>query len=287
MSNDRFLVKPGAKLRLKDHDPAWSGGKLAKQDADKLMQKNLKCLTEVQELLYASNKYALLIVLQAMDAAGKDGVIKHVMSGVNPQGCQVFAFKQPSNEELQHNYLWRYSKCLPERGKIGIFNRSYYEEVLVVRVHPELLERQKLARHKRGGELWRERYEDINHLEQHLTRNNTVILKFFLNISKEEQKRRFLKRLDTTDKHWKFSPADLAERAHWKEYMEAFEDALNATSTEHAPWYVIPADHKWVARSVISDILADTIQSLDLKIPELTKEQKAALADAKKVLAKE
>jgi PPK2 family polyphosphate:nucleotide phosphotransferase len=223
-------------------------------------------------------------VLQAMDAAGKDGVIKHVMSGVNPQGCQVFGFKRPSDEDLEHNFLWRSGRCLPPRGRIGVFNRSYYEEVLVVRVHPEWLERQKLATSKRGTALWQDRYEDINQFEKHLTRNGTVILKFFLHVSKKEQKRRLLERLDDHDKQWKFSVADLAERAHWREYGEAYEDALSATSTKHAPWYVIPADHKWVARSLVSEILTKTIHRLGLKIPQPTKEHQAALAKARRLL---
>ena len=222
-----------------------------------------------------------------MDAAGKDGTIKHVMSGVNPQGCQVFSFKKPSDEELDHNFLWRYMKALPERGRIGIFNRSYYEEVLVVKVHPELHERQKLPPGKRGKSFWQERYDDINHFERHLTRNGTLILKFFLHVSKDEQKKRFLERLEDPEKHWKFSTSDLAERAFWKDYMEAFEEALSATSTEWAPWYVIPADHKWVARAVVADILTSTISSLHLSYPEVTPEKRQALEDARRQLEEE
>ncbi|MGH2571235.1 MAG: PPK2 family polyphosphate kinase, partial [bacterium] len=231
--------------------------------------------------------YSVLVCLQAMDAAGKDGTIKHVMTGVNPQGVQVFAFKAPSPEELDHNFLWRYMRALPERGRIGIFNRSYYEDVLVVRVHPELLERQKLPPGKRGESFWRDRYEDINAFERHLVRNGTVILKFFLNVSKDEQKKRFLERLDNTEKHWKFSTADLAERAHWDEYVEAFEEALSATSTEWAPWYVVPADNKWVTRAVIADILTSSIRDLGLEAPKVSKEKKQELTAARKKLLSE
>ncbi len=290
-----FRVKPNSKVKLRDFDTAWTGTKemrklgtsTLKKEAHEFIQQNLQHLTEAQELLWASDKYALLVVLQAMDAAGKDGVIKHVMSGVNPQGCQVFGFKQPSTEDLEHNFLWRYSRCLPARGRIGVFNRSYYEEVLVVRVHPEWIERQKLATSKRGTALWKDRYEDINQFEQHLTRNGTAILKFFLHVSKKEQKRRLLARLDDRDKQWKFSSADLAERAYWHEYVEAYEDALSATSTGHAPWYILPADHKWVTRWLVSEILTKTIKGLGLKIPQPTKEQQAALAKARRLLGKE
>ena len=234
-----FRIKPNTRVRLRDHDPAWTGTVQTKQEANELLDRNLKRLDAAQELLYASNRYALLVVLQGMDAAGKDGTIRHVMSGVSPQGCQAFSFKQPSEEELRHDFLWRCDRDLPERGKIGIFNRSYYEEVLVVRVHPEYLQTQHLPGAKPGMALWRQRYDDINAFEKHLTRNGTVILKFFLNISKKEQRRRLLERLDDPNKHWKFSAADVAERGYWKDYMEAYEDALSATSTEHAPWYII------------------------------------------------
>jgi len=228
----------------------------------------------------------VLIVLQAMDAAGKDGAIKHVMSGVNPQGCQVFSFKKPSAEELDHNFLWRYTRCLPERGRIGIFNRSYYEDVLVVKVHPELLGPQR-PHEKVGKKFWEKRYEDINAFERHLVRNGTVILKFFLNVSKDEQRRRFLERLDRPEKNWKFSPADLAERGYWDDYMAAYEDALTATSTESAPWYVVPADHKWIARAAIADIVTTAMQDLDLKVPEITDETRKLLAEARRKLEAE
>jgi PPK2 family polyphosphate:nucleotide phosphotransferase len=224
-----------------------------------------------------------------MDAAGKDGTIKHVMSGVNPQGCQVFSFKKPSDEDLDHNFLWRYMRCLPERGRIGIFNRSYYEDVLVVKVHPELLTAQRLPDGADGKrkKFWRQRYQDINAFERHLVRNGTVILKFFLNVSKQEQKSRFLERLDRPDKHWKFSSADLAERAHWSRYMRAYSDCLSATSTDWAPWYVVPADHKWVTRAVVADIITTAIQSLDLQYPEVTREKREHLAEAKRQLSGE
>jgi PPK2 family polyphosphate:nucleotide phosphotransferase len=290
-----FQVAPGAKVRLKQRNPGWAqtaelkelGKDVIKGRAETVLAENLKQLAEAQELLYANDVYSVLVILQAIDAAGKDGTIKHVMSGVNPQGCQVFSFKKPSEEELDHNFLWRYMKALPERGRIGIFNRSYYEEVLVVKVHPELCERQKLPPGKRGKSFWQERYDDINDFERHLSRNGTLILKFFLHISKDEQKKRFLERLETPEKHWKFSASDLAERAFWKDYMEAFEEALSATSTEWAPWYIIPADHKWVARAAVAGILTSTIGSLHLTYPEVTPEQRQALEEARTQLEEE
>jgi PPK2 family polyphosphate:nucleotide phosphotransferase len=282
-------------VRLKQRNPGWAqtaelkelGKDVIKGRAETVLAENLKQLAEAQELLYANDVYSVLVILQAIDAAGKDGTIKHVMSGVNPQGCQVFSFKKPSEEELDHNFLWRYMKALPERGRIGIFNRSYYEEVLVVKVHPELCERQKLPPGKRGKSFWQERYDDINDFERHLSRNGTLILKFFLHISKDEQKKRFLERLETPEKHWKFSAADLAERAFWKDYMEAFEEALSATSTEWAPWYIIPANHKWVARAAVAGILTSTIGSLHLTYPEVTPEQRQALEEARTQLEEE
>jgi PPK2 family polyphosphate:nucleotide phosphotransferase len=287
-----FQIGPGEKVRMKDHDPAWMGtpelravGKdRIKQRAKAFLERNVDELAEAQELLYANDVYSVLLVFQAMDAAGKDGTIKHVMSGVNPQGCQVFSFKQPSAEDLDHNFLWRYSKCLPERGRIGIFNRSYYEEVLVVRVHPAILDRQKLPEGRRGKSFWKERYEDINNFEQHLARNGTLILKFFLNVSKGEQKRRFLERLENPEKHWKFSAADIRERGFWDDYMEAYDEMLEATSTEWAPWYVIPADHKFVTRALVAFIVTDQIRALKLRHPEVTPEQLKALAAAKREL---
>jgi PPK2 family polyphosphate:nucleotide phosphotransferase len=287
-----FRVKPHTRVRLRDWDTEWAKGMQGlrgdnlKQEAQKIIQRNLERLADAQELLWASDRYALLVVLQGMDAAGKDGMVKHVMRGVNPQGCQVTSFKQPSAEELGHDYLWRYGKSLPPRGRIGIFNRSHYEEVLVVRVHPEWLERQKLpANH--GRAVWERRYDDINQFEKHLARTGTVIVKLFLHISRMEQKRRLLARLDNPKKHWKFSASDLAERAYWQKYVEGYEDALSATSTKHAPWHIIPADHKWVARSAVSEILAETIQGMDLEFPKLTPAQQKALAKAKKSLHQE
>ncbi|MGH8550982.1 MAG: polyphosphate kinase 2 family protein [Methylococcales bacterium] len=290
-----FRVKPGKKIRLKDYDTGWAqtrelkalGKDVIKERAREILAVNLQALTETQERLYADDRYALLIILQALDAGGKDGTIRHVMSGVNPQGCQVFSFKKPSMEEFDHNFLWRYMKSLPERGRIGIFNRSYYEDVLVVKVHPEWLEGQKLPPGKQGKSFWQARYEDITSFERHLVRNGTVILKFFLHMSKAVQKKRFLERLERPEKNWKFSPSDLAERAFWDDYAEAYEDAINATSTEWAPWYIIPADHKWATRAIVADIITSTLQGLDLKFPELTKEQRKALAAVRKKLEDE
>jgi len=290
-----FHVKPGSEVRLKDYDPGWAqteelkelGKEVVKERATEVLQLNLAELAEAQELLWASDTYSLLIILQAMDAAGKDGTIKHVMSGVNPQGCVVTGFKQPSSEDLDHNFLWRYAKAVPSRGQIGIFNRSYYEEVLVVKVHPEILENQKLPPGKRGKKFWAARYDDINAFEHHLARNGTVILKFFLHISKKEQKKRFLERIENPEKHWKFSPSDLAERGYWDDYMEAFEEALSATSTEWAPWYVVPADSKWIARAVVADLVTSAIRSLELKFPEVDDARREAIEKARKQLESE
>jgi PPK2 family polyphosphate:nucleotide phosphotransferase len=290
---DLLRVKPGKKISLKDYDTGWEqtedlkelGKDEVKEHARVILEENLADLTEIQQMLYADNTHSLLIIFQAMDAAGKDGTIKHVMSGVNPQGCQVFSFKKPSDEELDHNFLWRYMKCLPERGRIGIFNRSYYEDVLVVKVHPELL--QNLPDGKRGKSFWEARYEDINTFERHLERNGTVILKFFLNVSKKTQKERFMERLDRPEKNWKFSVSDVAEREHWGDYMDAYEDAINATSTEWAPWHIIPADHKWATRALIADIITSTLRDLDLKFPEVTQGKLDMLAEARKKLEAE
>jgi PPK2 family polyphosphate:nucleotide phosphotransferase len=281
-----FRVKPGKRVRLRDHDPAWDGGHRDKNEIEELMARNLERLTAAQDLLWASESHSVLIVLQAMDTAGKDGLIKHVMSGINPQGCYVVSFKKPSDEELSHDFLWRYAKNAPARGRIGIFNRSHYEEVLVVRVHPEFLVNEHVTPSK-GNKLWKKRFEEINAFEHHLARNGTVILKFFLHLSKKEQKERLLARLNDPQKHWKFSAADIAEREHWDEYMDAYEDALSATSMDHAPWYIIPADHKPMTRWVVSEIIHKTIARLDLKIPPLTPEQKRALARARKALESE
>lgn len=291
---NHFLVRPGKRFRLRDHKTNWVpktlaalGDEFLKETSRNILEKNIRELSEAQDLLYASDTYSVLAIFQAMDAAGKDGTIKHVMSGVNPQGCQVFSFKTPTTEELDHNFLWRCMKALPERGRIGIFNRSYYEDVLVVRVHKELVAKQRVPNAKPNKTLWKERYEDINAFERHLVRNGTVILKFFLNVSKKEQKRRFLERLDTADKNWKFSIHDVEERQHWDDYMEAYEDAIKATSTPWAPWYVIPADRKYIARAAVADILSRTIQSLDLTYPKVAAEQKLALKKAKKQLESE
>jgi PPK2 family polyphosphate:nucleotide phosphotransferase len=288
-----FQVEPGRKFRLKRHDPGWAGGSEfkelrrdeLKERAVQFLQKNVEDLAAAQELLYASDIHSVLIVLQAMDAAGKDGTIKHVMSGVNPQGCQVFSFKKPSDEELDHNFLWRYMRALPERGRIGIFNRSYYEDVLVVRVHPEILDHQKLPPGDRDRKFWQARFDDINRFERHLTRNGTLILKFFLHLSKKEQKQRFQERLENEDKHWKFSFADLKERSFWDDYQAAFEDMLERTSTKWAPWWVIPADHKFVTRALVAGITTESIRRLRLRRPAVTAEQRRLLARAKRQLA--
>jgi PPK2 family polyphosphate:nucleotide phosphotransferase len=291
----QFRVEPGIKVRLKDYDTGWAqtkelraaGKERVKERAQEVLEENLASLAEVQQVLYADDRYSVLIVLQAMDAAGKDGTIKHVMSGVNPQGCQVFAFKKPSAEDLDHNFLWRYMRCLPERGRIGIFNRSYYEDVLVVKVHSELLEQQKLPDGKRGKSFWAARYEDINAFERHLVRNGTVVLKFFLHVSKDEQKKRFLERLERSEKNWKFSTADLAERQFWDDYQDAYEEAITATSTDWAPWYIIPADNKWASRTVAADIITRTLIDLNLQYPEVSDAQRQLLAEARSKLEAE
>ena len=290
-----FQVPPGKAVRLSRYDPAWQGSSgmraLGKEElkerAKRTLERNVAELADAQELLWASDRYAVLVVFQAMDAAGKDGTIKHVMSGVNPQGCQVTSFKQPSAEELDHDFLWRAAKALPERGRIGIFNRSYYEEVLVVRVHPAFLEKQKLPSGERGRKLWKERFDDINAFERHLVRNGTLVLKFFLNVSKEEQKKRFFSRIEDPHKQWKFSAADLTERGYWDDYMSAYEEMLSATSTEWAPWYVIPADHKFITRTLVAGILANRIRELDLAFPEIAPSQRKVLESARKALVSE
>jgi PPK2 family polyphosphate:nucleotide phosphotransferase len=279
-------------INLKDYDPAWAGDPELpkaerKQFAKDVLTQDVSALAEAQDRLYASDSYSILIILQAMDAAGKDSTIKHVMSGVNPQGCQVFSFKHPSAQELDHNFLWRYARSVPERGRIGIFNRSYFEDVLVVRVHPELVQAQRIPDAKLDDDFWADRYADINAFERHLTRNGTVILKFFLHLSKEEQRKRFLKRLKDPKKQWKYSPADLVERGFWDAYMKAYEKAIGATSTKHAPWYIVPADHKWVSRSIVARIVTQTIESLDLRYPEVTEAQTAVIAEARKQLEAE
>ena len=287
MNFDRYIVPPGAPIALKDYDPKDTGKYKDKDAAAKDLIEDVEELSAVQDVLYAGGSHGLLLVFQAMDAAGKDSVIKHVMSGVNPQGCQVVSFKSPSAEELQHDYLWRCLKSLPERGRIGIFNRSYYEEVLVVRVHPEYLQKQNIPADDLKGNIWKKRYEDINAVEKYLSRNGTVILKFFLHVSKEEQKKRFLDRIDTPEKNWKFSAADVKERTFWKEYMSAYEEMLASTSTAVAPWHIIPADRKWYTRALVARIIIDRLKSLELSYPRLSDQQKADLAKAKELLINE
>jgi len=282
-----YVVESGKGFRLKDHDPGDSHGIESREKAEKILAKGVEYLAELQEKLYAQDKWAVLLIFQAMDAAGKDGAIKHVMSGINPQGCQVYSFKGPTSEELDHDFLWRTAKSLPERGRIGIFNRSYYEEVLVVRVHPEILARQKLPPALVTKRIWKERYEDIAAHERYLTRNGVAIRKFFLNVSKAEQKKRFLERLDRSEKNWKFSTADAKERGHWKEYMAAYEDMIRETATPEAPWVVVPADKKWFARLVVAAAVAEAMEELDLAFPEVTAEQKKDLAAARRVLESE
>jgi len=295
IDSEIFKVSAGKTISLKDYDSDWIP-KWAKKEKDKkaikeqalaLLGSNRQGLADQQELFWASNTYSMLIILQGMDAAGKDSTIRHVMSGINPQGCRVTAFKTPSAEELYHDFLWRCIKALPERGSIGIFNRSYYEDVLIAKVRPEVLSIQKLPINDKGGSLWAQRYEDINMFERYLVRNGTVVLKFFLNISKKEQKKRFLRRLERPDKEWKFSVSDVSERAKWEDYMEAYEDMLNHTSTERSPWYVIPADRKWVTHVLISEVILSQIRKLDLKYPVLSKEQHEELEKAKAELEKE
>ncbi|MEM8784391.1 MAG: polyphosphate kinase 2 family protein [Pseudomonadota bacterium] len=289
---NRFRVDPGERVDLTAYDTAWTGTpemaelseKKLQKHAKKILKERRKALAHYQELLYADNRHSLLLIFQGMDAAGKDGTIKHVMRGVNPQGCQVFSFKVPSAEELDHNFLWRHWKACPERGRIGIFNRSYYEDVLVVRVHPSILATQSIPNLPEGDRVWADRFEDINAFERHLVRNGTVILKFFLHLSKEEQKNRFLDRLQEPDKHWKFSPSDLGERRHWDAYQHAFAEALSHTSTEWAPWYVMPADHKWVMRYLVSEIVVEALTGLNLATPEPTEEKRALIGQALETL---
>jgi PPK2 family polyphosphate:nucleotide phosphotransferase len=285
---DPFRITDGKAFRLKDFNPEDTCDlQLDKGAAAELLALETNWLAEEQDMLYAQDRWSLLLVFQAMDAAGKDGAIKHVMSGVNPQGCQVFSFKQPSSEDLQHDFLWRYVKCLPERGRIGIFNRSYYEEVLVVRVHPEILKRQKLPPQNVGKRIWDERLADIARFEDYLVRQGTIILKFFLHVSRKEQKKRFMERLDKPEKHWKFSPADVHERGFWGDYMNAFEQAIRITATEHAPWFVVPADNKWFTRLVVAAAIVEAVEHLDLSYPEVDAAKKKELVAARAALARE
>jgi PPK2 family polyphosphate:nucleotide phosphotransferase len=285
---DPFRITKGKNFRLKDFDPADTCGlKMDKGEAAKLLQRGNEWLAEEQEMLYAQDRWSVLLIFQAMDAAGKDGTIKHVMSGVNPQGCQVFSFKQPSSEDLDHDFMWRYAKSLPERGRIGIFNRSYYEEVLVVRVHPEILERQKLPPKLVSKHIWDERLADIAHFEDYITRQGTLVLKFFLNVSRKEQKNRFMERLDKPKKNWKFSASDVHERRFWSDYMYAFEEAIRATASKHAPWYIVPADNKWFTRLFVAAAIVSAVEELSLSFPKIDDKMKKELAAARAELAGE
>jgi PPK2 family polyphosphate:nucleotide phosphotransferase len=282
-----FRVADGASFRLKDFDPAETLGLKSKEHAHETLEHGIARLCDLQEKLYAQDRWAVLVILQAMDAAGKDSTIKHVMSGLNPQGCSVTSFKAPSAEDLDHDFLWRATRSLPERGKIGIFNRSYYEEVLVARVHPEILSREKLPPDLVSGKIWQGRFEDINAYERYLSRNGIVVLKFFLNVSKKEQKRRFLERLDEPEKNWKFSASDVLERQHWNEYMGAYEDMIRNTSTERAPWYIVPADHKWFTRVVVAEALVHVLDKLNLSFPKVDAEKRKDLKKARIILKNE
>jgi len=283
-----FQITSGKGFQLKDFDPGDTRGlKMEKGEAADLLQRGTQWLAEEQDMLYAQDRWSLLLVFQAMDAAGKDSTIKHVMSGVNPQGCQVFSFKQPSREDLAHDFMWRYVTRLPERGRIGIFNRSYYEEVLVVRVHETILKQQRLPPSFMGKRIWDERLADIAHFEDYLTRQGIVILKFFLHVSREEQKKRFMKRLDNPEKNWKFSASDVHERKYWRNYMSSFEAAIAATASELAPWYVVPADNRWFTRLVVAAAVVEAVEKLDLTYPKVSPEQKKELAAARAELARE
>jgi len=283
-----FRITKGKGFQLKNFDPGDTCGlKLDKGEASELLQQGTEWLAQEQDMLYAQDRWSLLLVFQAMDAAGKDSTIRHVMSGVNPQGCQVFSFKQPSQEDLSHDFIWRYSKCLPERGRIGIFNRSYYEEVLIVRVHKEILKQQKIPQPLVGKGIWDERLADIAHFEDYLTRQGVIILKFFLQVSREEQKKRFMKRLDTPKKNWKFSASDVHERKFWGDYMRAYEKAIRATASKHAPWFVVPADKKWFTRLVVAAAIVEAVEQLDLTYPKVDAEKKKELATVRAALARE
>ncbi|MCC6740536.1 MAG: polyphosphate kinase 2 family protein [Planctomycetia bacterium] len=282
--SDPFRVDKPRKFRLEDVDPEDTRGLKDEEHAEDVLRRGVEELAEEQEKLYAQDRWSLLLVFQAMDAAGKDSTIKHVMSGVNPAGCQVFSFKAPSSEEIDHDFLWRCVKCLPERGRIGIFNRSYYEEVLVVRVHPEFLQRQQLPDRLVTKRIWDERLEDIAAFEKHLARSGVAVIKFFLNVSKKEQKRRFLARLDEPEKNWKFNVGDVKERERWDEYMGAYEEAIRATSTGECPWYVVPADNKWYMRAVVADAVVARMKALDLEFPVMDEERRRGLEEARSFL---
>ncbi|MBD2270631.1 polyphosphate kinase 2 family protein [Anabaena sp. FACHB-1391] len=288
MNHDPYIVKPGSQISLvKDYNPGYKCEFHQKGDAVRKLKAGILQLAKYQDILYAQNNYSLLIIFQAMDAAGKDSTIKHVMSGVNPQGCQVFSFKAPSEEELDHDYLWRSMRALPERGRIGIFNRSYYEELLIVRVHPEILKKQQLPIFPKGDQIWKQRFEEINNFEKYLVNNGVIVLKFFLNVSKSVQRKRFLERIDSPEKNWKFSTSDLQERFFWNDYMNAYEEVFNHTSTEFAPWYIVPADRKWFTRLIVADIICQKLQELNLQYPKISEEYKRKLSEAKKALEAE
>ncbi|HTU40431.1 MAG TPA: polyphosphate kinase 2 family protein [Candidatus Aquilonibacter sp.] len=281
-----YRIDDGKHFRLKDFDPADTGDFKSKEEADEQLQKDIERMEDLQDKLYAQDNWAVLLIFQALDAAGKDGTIKHVMSGVNPEGCQVHSFKRPSETELQHDFLWRTTRQLPERGHIGIFNRSYYEEVLVVRVHSEALKNEKLPSSLVTKHIWEERFEDIHGFERHLWRNGTVIRKFFLHLSKKEQKKRFLARLEEPEKNWKFSAADIHEREYWDDYQTAFEDMIRATAAKHAPWYVVPADNKWFTHLVVASAIVETLEGLDLSYPKVDAAKRKEIQAAKKALLK-
>ncbi len=282
-----FRITDGSRFRMKDFDPGETLGLKAKEEAQRDLEEGIARLSVLQDKLYAQDRWALLLIFQAMDAAGKDSTIKHVMSGVNPAGCQVYSFKSPSSEELNHDFLWRTTRCLPERGHIGIFNRSYYEEVLIVRVHPELLANQRIPPALVGKDIWKQRYSDINAFEHYLARNGIITRKFFLHVSKKEQRKRFLKRLEEPEKNWKFSPSDVAERTRWDDYMRAYEEMIQNTSSERAPWHIVPADHKWVTRLVVAGAVVETLEELNLAYPKVGAEKQKALDAARKALEKE
>ena len=282
--SDPYRIDHRKKFQLKDYDPSDTGGCDSKEHAQELLDKGITAMRELQDKLYAQDQWAVLIILQGMDASGKDGLIKHVMAGVNPEGCEVTSFKQPSTEEQNHDFMWRSNRRLPERGHIGIFNRSYYEEVLVVRVHPDLMKHERIPEKLKGKNIWQGRFEDIRNSERYLTRNGIVIRKFFLNLSKKEQKRRFLERLDTREKNWKFSAADASEREYWDDYMNAYEQMIASTSKKHAPWYVVPADNKWYTRMVVAAAIVDALDELKLSYPKISGEQRKQLMVARKEL---
>ena len=287
MNHTPFLVKPGKAVKLSDYDPTFTGKYKKAEDCAEKLQKSVQKMAKLQDILYAQNTYGLLIIIQAMDAAGKDSAVKHVFSGVNPQGCTVQNFKSPSALELDRDYLWRAHMDMPERGGIGIFNRSYYEEVLIARVHPQILDKQQLPDEAKHKHIWRDRFEQINAFEKHFVQNGILVLKFFLNVSKGEPKKRFLERIENPDKNWKFALSDVEERKHWNKYQHAYEEVFKHTSTKYAPWYIVPADNKWFTRIVLSDIINDTLEKLHLRYPEVSEEHKKALLLAKEELLQE